>query len=237
MVNLIRVSINYEMRPLSAESNERRVLFDYWRDLKRLQIMDVPSDLIESHSVRPAIMKILREGIPDEGKSGELRHALNTKEIIKTLLDRNNIKMSQHSLYFHLKKLEEIGYIKVVARLREGRHNVAYYGRTSRILLRRDPTESIEKIEKGIQEMGKLVKLKGHQFDINQLNGLAEEYLGIMKSRDKALGEWMESNEELIYESGIDSYSLFKFIQTIDAISPEYVEFIRKVRDLFKIDL
>lgn len=213
------------------------MLFEYWKDLKRLQLMDVPSEIIESHPVRPAIMKILRAGIPDERESGKLRHALNTKEIMRALLDRHGIKMSQHSLYFHLNKLEEIGYIKVVARIREGRHNVAYYGRTSRTLLRRDPEESLEKYEKGLQEMGRLVKAKKPEFNMDQLNGLAEEYLEIMRGRDRALGEWMASNEELIYEAGIDSYSLFKFIQAMDVIAPEYLGFIKKVREMFEIDL
>ena len=222
---------------MSEERDERQVLFEYWRDLKRIQLMDVPSDIIESHPVRPAIMKILRAGIPDEGESGRLRHALNTKEIQRALLDRDGIKMSQHSLYFHLKKLEEIGYIKVVARILEGRHNVAYYGRTSRALLRRDPEESLEKYEKWLQEMGRLVKAKKPEFDVEQLKGLAEEYLGIMRRRDRALGEWMASNEELIYEAGIDSYSLFKFIQAMDVVAPENLEFIRKVREIFEMDL
>ena len=222
---------------MSDEKDERRVLFEYWRDLKRLQLMEVPSEIIESHPVRPAIMKILRVGIADEKESGKLRHALNTKEIMKTLLDRNGIKISQHSLYFHLNKLEEIGYIRVVARLREGRHNVAYYGRTSRTLLRRDPEESLEKYENWLQEMGKLLKAKRPEFDMNQLKGLAEEYLGIVRSRDRALGEWMASNEELIYEAGLDPYSLFKFIQAMDVTDPEYLRFIRKVRGLFELEL
>ena len=222
---------------MSDEKDKRRVLFEYWRDLKRLQLMEVPSEIIESHPVRPAIMKILRVGIADEKESGKLRHALNTKEIMKTLLDRNGIKISQHSLYFHLNKLEEIGYIRVVARLREGRHNVAYYGRTSRTLLRRDPEESLEKYENWLQEMGKLLKAKRPEFDMNQLKGLAEEYLGIMRSRDRALGEWMASNEELIYEAGLDPYSLFKFIQSMDVTDPEYLRFIRKVRGLFELEL
>lgn len=237
MVNLISISEKLGIETMSDEKDERRVLFEYWRDLKRLQLMEVPSEIIESHPVRPAIMKILRVGIPDEKESGKQRHALNTKEIMRTLRDKDGIKISQHSLYFHLNKLEEIGYIKVVARLREGRHNVAYYGRTSRTLLRRDPEESLEKYEKWLQEMGMLVKAKRPEFDTSQLNGLAEEYLGIMRRRDRALGEWMASNEELIYEVGVDPYSLFKFIQAMDVTDPEHLEFIRKVRELFEIDL
>ena len=224
------------MRILSDESDERRVLFDYWKDLKRLQLMDVPSEIIESHPVRPAIMKILRAGIPDERESGKLRHALNTKEIMKTLLDRDGIKMSLHNLYFHINKLEEIGYIKVVARILEGRHNVAYYGRTARSILRRDPEESLEKYERWFQEMGRLAKAKRPEFDMDQLEGLAEEYLGIMRRRDRAQGEWMASNEELIYQGGIDSYSIFEFIQAMDVMDSEYIGFIKKVRELFEID-
>jgi DNA-binding MarR family transcriptional regulator len=222
---------------LSDEKDERRVLFEYWRDMPLIQIHDVPSEIMESHRVRPAIMKILRAGIPDEKESGRLRHALNTKEIRRTLLDRDGIKMSQHNLYFHLNKLEEIGYIKVVARLLEGRHKVAYYGRTARSILRRDTEESLEKYEKWFQEMGRLSKSKRPEFDMDRLEGLAEEYLGIMRRRDRAQGEWMASNEESIYEGGIDSYSIFGLLQTLDVMDPELIGFIKKVRELFEVDL
>jgi len=222
---------------LSDEKDERRVLFEYWRDLPLVQIHDVPSEIIESHRVRPAIMKILRVGIPDERESGKLRHALNTKEIKKTLSDRLGIKMSQQNLYFHLKKLEEIGYIKVVAKILEGRHNVAYYGRTARTILRRDTEESLEKYERWFQEMGRLAKAKRPEFELDQLEGLAEDYLGIMRRRDRAQGEWMASNEEMLYEGGIDIYSIFKFIKAMDVMDPEYIGFIKKVRELLEIDL
>jgi DNA-binding MarR family transcriptional regulator len=222
---------------LSDETEDRSVLFEYWRDLPLVQIHDLPSEIIESHRVRPAIMKILRAGIPDEKESGRLRHALNTKEIRRTLLDREGIKMSQHNLYFHLNKLEEIGYIKVVARLLEGRHNVAYYGRTARSILRRDTEESLEKYERWFQEMGKVAKVKRPEFDMARLEGLAEEYLEIMRRRDRAQGEWMASNERLIYEGEIDSYSIFGLIQTMDVMDSEYIGFIKKVRELFEISL
>ncbi|MFB0557784.1 MAG: hypothetical protein ACETVY_01585 [Candidatus Bathyarchaeia archaeon] len=222
---------------MSDEKDGRRVLFEYWRDLPLVQIHDVPSEIMESHRVRPAIMKILRAGITDEKESRRLRHALNTKEIIRTLLDREGIKMSQHNLYFHLNKLEEIGYIKVGARILEGRHNVAYYGRTARTILRRDTEESLEKYERWFQEMGRLAKAKRPEFELDQLEGLAEDYLGIMRRRDRAMGEWMASNEEMIYEGGIDIYSIFKFIQAMDVMDPEYIGFIKKVRELFEIDL
>jgi DNA-binding PadR family transcriptional regulator len=182
-------------------------------------------------------MKILRAGITDEKEHGRLRHALNTKEIMRTLLDRDGIKMSQHNLYFHLNKLEEIGYIKVVARIREGRHNVAYYGRTARTILRRDTEESLEKYERWFQEMGRLAKSKRPEFDMNQLEGLAEEYLEFMRRRDRAQGDWMASNEESIYKGEIDSYSIFGLIQAMDVMDPEYIGFIKKVRELFEIDL
>jgi DNA-binding MarR family transcriptional regulator len=202
-----------------------------------IQIHDVPSEIMESHRVRPAIMKILRAGIPDERESGRLRHALNTKEIRRTLLDKDGIKMSQHNLYFHLNKLEEIGYIKVVARLLEGRHNVAYYGRTARTILRRDTEESLEKYERWFQEMGRLAKSKRPEFDMDRLEGLAEEYLGIMRKRDRAQGEWMASNEESIYEGGIDGYSIFGLLQVLDVMDSEYIGFIKKIRELFEVDL
>ncbi len=215
----------------------RKILYDFWKELPLVKIFDVPSEIMESHQVRPAIMRILREGVPDDEESGRLRHALNNKEIVNTLLERNGIRMTQQNLYFHLNKLEEIGYIKVVAKIREGRHNVAYYGRTSRIILRRDPEESLEKYERWFHEMGKLAKAREPKFNVDQLEGLAEEYLGIMRRRDRAQGEWMASNEELIYERGIDIYTIFKFLKAMDVMDPEYIGFIKKVRELFEIDL
>jgi hypothetical protein len=58
------------------------------------------------------------------------------------------------------------------------------------------------------------------------------ELLEIKKRRDRALGEWMASNEALMNTEGIDNLIVFGFLKVIDSVNPEYVQFYRKVADL-----
>jgi DNA-binding transcriptional ArsR family regulator len=221
---------------MSGEKGERRVLYDFWDNLPPVIVLNAPSKFMTSHPARPAVLRILREGVEEAG-SEKPRHALSPKEIRKLLHERDGIEMSQTNLYFHLKKLVETGFITVVARLLEGRHRVAYYGRSARSILNRDPEESLERYRRRFQELGRLTKAKRPEFDMESLEGLAEEFLRIKQGRDREQGEWMGRNEELMTEQRIDAYTVYEFIKVLDILDPEYVAFIRKTRELLGVDL
>lgn len=218
----------------SATSEKRSNLFDFWDELPNVAMLELPSKLMSSHKVRPAILKILREGLED---SGRIRHGLNVKEIKGLLQEIEGINMSQTNLYFHLGVLEKNGLIKIVERITEGRHKVAYYGRTAKGIITRDPEESLENYRKRFMWAGRFAKVENPEINLDQMMLLADEYLRTKQRRDKALGKWLSNHEEKISSHNISFYELFEFIKTLDSVNPEYVAFLRKVAEILKIEL
>jgi len=197
------------------------------------------SKVLSSHPARPAILRILREGVVDrfDEEPGErARHALKADEI-RARLKEEGIKMSKTNLYFHLGVLVENDLVKVVAKMLEGRHRVAYYGRTARGIIHRDPEESLQDYRRRFLEAGRLAKAKRPDLDLGVVEGLAEEFLRIKQRRDAALTDWMAGNEALMSEHGINFYVVFEFMKSLDAINPEYVQFLRKVAEKLGIEM
>ena len=208
----------------------RKILYDFWDELPPVTLLSLSSKVLSSHPARPAIIRALREGVVDhldEEPRERVRRALKADEI-RALLKEREIKVSKTSLYFHLGVLEEHSLIKVVAKVLEGRHKVAYYGRTARGFIHRDPEESLEKYRRYFEEAGRLGKAKQPGLDLGVVEGLAEEYLRIKQRRDAALADWMAENEGLLNEHEIDFYAVFEFIKSLDSVSPEYVEFLKE---------
>jgi DNA-binding transcriptional ArsR family regulator len=217
----------------------RKILYEFWDELPPITLLSLSSKVLSSHPARPAIIRVLREGVVDhydEEPRERVRRALKADEI-RTLLNERGIKVSKTSLYFHLGVLEEQRLIKVVAKILEGRHRVAYYGRTARGFIHRDPEESLEKYRRYFEEAGRLAKAKRPGLDLSVVEGLAEEYLRIKQRRDTALADWMIANEEIMNENEVDFYSVFEFIKSLDSVSTEYVEFLRRVSETMGIEL
>ncbi|MCW4049848.1 MAG: hypothetical protein NWE89_08940 [Candidatus Bathyarchaeota archaeon] len=77
----------------------------------------------------------------------------------------------------------------IIKRITEGKHKVAYFSRTAKGIITRDPEESLENFTAKFMEAKKHVKAKHPEFNIDQMRQLAEEYLRIKQRREKALGE------------------------------------------------
>ena len=221
------------------ELGERGTLYEFWEGLPPVTVLALPSKVLSSHPARPAILRVLREGVVDcfeEEPLERKRHALKAEEV-RAGIKEQGVKMSKTSLYFHLGVLEEHGLIKVVSKVLEGRHMVAYYGRTARGFIHRDPEENLEKYRRYFEEAGRLAKANRPGLDLRGVEELAEEYMGILQRRDAVLADWMADNEELIIENDVDFYSVFEFIKSLDSTSPEYVEFMGKVSKTLGIEL
>ena len=219
---------------ISETSNEREILLCYWDELPNVIQFELPSKVLYSHKARGAILNLLREGIEDRDRT---RHALKAEEIRRDLKDRVGIKMSQTNLYFHLGVLEEYGVIKIVVKITEGRHKVAYYGRTSKALLTRNPEESLERYSNRFVEAGRWTKTKYPDFGLGQMGVLAEEYLRIKQERDRVLSKWLDQNEELLRLNDIDLGQVFELLKTLDSVNPVYVDFLNKIRETLKIEI
>ncbi|MHA2232333.1 MAG: hypothetical protein ACXAB4_07565, partial [Candidatus Hodarchaeales archaeon] len=163
------------------ENEEYQTLYDFWESLPNVTFIEITGKNYKSHPVRPAIMAILREGIIEEGDNkeaeGKRRYGLNSQEILDLLNEKDEkirgkyglndeklrdfIPISKTNLYFHLDKLEKAGFIKEIAKILEGRHKVAYYGRTSRIFYLEDSIKALNYYRELLNEFAAFSELQG----------------------------------------------------------------------------
>ena len=144
--------------------------------------------------------------------------------------------MSQTNLYFHLNTLEEAGAITVVARLPEGRHKVAYYGRVGRLILPRDPEESLATYRRRFQELAKLVKAKEPDADVSELEGLPEEYLRVKMRKDRMLADWISKQDPAMNREGIDGILIYELLKDVSSIEPKNIRLLKRIADLVEAD-
>jgi len=140
--------------------------------------------------------------------------------------------MSQTNLYFHLNTLEEAGAIKVVARLPEGRHRVAYYGRVGRLILPRDPEQSLATYRRRFQEIAKLVRAKNPGVDTSELEGLPEEYLRVKMRKDRIMADWISRQDPAMSREGIDGTLIYELLKDIFSIEPGNIRLLKRIAAL-----
>jgi len=236
-------------------NKKREILYSFWESLPPLKVIPQPEEEIYGHKTRLYVVRILRMGISEQGDSPKRRRALNAREILKMLkqigseeqieeeglfaFDENQEEtkaISLQSLYFHLQRLEEAGLIQTVTILREGRHNTAYYGRTARIFLHTDPKKNENKIARAFTAITELVTSKIPNFDQVRMEELLERLLLFETQRRERISKWLTQYESTIIEKNIDLTSLFKFMELIDTINPDYIKIFQDLLNTVSLD-
>ncbi|NHJ01411.1 MAG: ArsR family transcriptional regulator [Candidatus Heimdallarchaeota archaeon] len=235
-------------------NNKRNILYSFWESLPPLKVIPQPEEEIYAHEARLSIIRILRMGILEEENGPKRRRALNAREILKLFKQNQAITqetdkekdvtprlektqeefkpLSLQSLYFHLQKLEEAGLIQTVTILREGRHNTAYYGRTARIFLHTDPKKNELKIAQAFSAIIKFVSVNNPTFDKNRIEELLERLLLFEAQRRERISKWLTMHESTVIDHNIDLTSLFKFMELIDNINPNYIQIYRDLLEV-----
>lgn len=232
-------------------SHKRDILYNFWESLPPLKVITQPEDEIYAHPARKHVIQILRTGILEQEKNLLRRRALNAREILKQVkLKQEDIQeevdkedksseepktTSLQSLYFHLQKLEEAGLIQTVTILREGRHNTAYYGRTARIFLHTDPKKNEQKIAGAFSAMTQLVTTMNPNFDREKMEALLEKLFLFESQRRERISTWLTTHETTIIDNNIDLTNLFKFMELIDTINPDYIQIFRNLLEVLNL--
>ena len=165
------------------------------------------------------------------------RRALSAKEILNYLRKEGEKQLSLHSVYFHLQKFVDAGYLKTIVILKEGRHNVTYFGRTARIFTYTDEEEYIKKNIRLFNEFAKVIKLKYPQRDLTGLDELVKDYVRLVNERDKRINEWVAKNENYLTECNPDIIEFAYILNVLDLANPEYYEIAKKLTELFEIKI
>jgi DNA-binding PadR family transcriptional regulator len=232
--------------------HKRDILYSFWESLPPLKVIIQTEEEIYAHKARRHIIQILRRGLLEQEDNVTRRRALNAREILKllqqkqldTLEDASNQEKGQdasktislQSLYFHLQKLEEAGLLQTVTILREGRHNTAYYGRTARIYLHTDPKKNESKITEAFQAISEFASIISPKFEKAKMEELLEKFLLFEDQRRERISTWLTQYESMIIEYDIDLTGLFKFMELIDTINPDIIKLFQEIIELLSFE-
>ncbi|NHJ05253.1 MAG: ArsR family transcriptional regulator [Candidatus Heimdallarchaeota archaeon] len=229
---------------------DRKILYTFWDSLPEKKIVvDYDEDFFK-HFARKITFRLLGEGIREKLPNGEIvtRKALNVQEIlqeINELLDkkfkvkeeREKFDLSLHSLYFHLQKLEEVGFIKTIAILKEGRHNVAYYARSAKVVLFKDVFTEDEKIKIAFTSMLKLISSRNPDLDSTLFMEFYYKFNEINKVSLEKIQRKIAEFQDQIYEANIDPNDIQRFFTLINQINPEFVKLFNEIMNYLQLEL
>lgn len=228
-------------------------LFSFIKGIAEVKVLELPKGFNEP-PIRPAIMKVLREGIVDE-ITKQKRFALNAREI-KQELDKDKVlinklrqrkqqtqqkedlpsEISYTNLYFHLNRLLEVGAIQTVVIAIERSHRIAYYGRTAHVILIRFPETELVKLKEMFAEFSKLVKVLTPDINKEEIERIPEQYYNLQMERVKRIAHWVADHADIIREQNLDTTTIFSALKTIDIINPEYQKVLGKLIDYLPKD-
>ncbi|MFX0151380.1 MAG: winged helix-turn-helix domain-containing protein [Candidatus Hodarchaeota archaeon] len=218
-------------------TNERKILYDYWDEIPAMKFFDVGKVYYSAHPSRPAILRILKEGIIDDNLDTHstpiIRYALNTIEIQRLLKERRDIKISRTNLYFHLNTLEKIGLIKVVTTILEGPHKrnkTKYYGRVARTLFVGSLEISTKKYEGMFVEFRKLANCLNIELPSNY-SELPKYIVEMNQNLYQRLAKWLIKNEELIIKENLEMSELFDFLKFIIRVNLIYFTNLKDISE------
>jgi hypothetical protein len=232
------------------DPKERKILHTFWDALpEKTIIVDYEDDFFK-HFARKSTFNILGKGIREKLPDGEIvtRKALNAQEILQEINDvldlkfkikeeREKYDLSLHSLYFHLQKLEEVGFIKTVAILKEGRHNVAYYSRPAKVVLFKDTFTEDENIRNAFTSMMKLASILNPDLDASKTKEFYDRFNEINKKNLDQIQRKIANFQDQIYEANIDPNDIQRFFTLLNQINPDYVKLFSEVLEYLQLEL
>ena len=229
----------------------RQILYDFWDKLPQIKLVKDAEKIYYAHTVRILILKSLGEGLKDEpeieGKKIKIRRALNAQEIYQRVqdykkekrqidgVDWKGFEVSLNNLYFHLQKMEEADLIHTVTILREGRHNVSYYGRTAQVLVFRVDYEEYEKIKNAFNVIKEISDHIG--IDSQKIQEFYQRYITIGQNHTKKLFEHLAQYEKALETTAVDPGDILNFFELLYTVSPEYIELLSEISNYLGIEL
>lgn len=185
---------------LSAQLSlsEKQKLVEYYDTVPLLHSVDY--HLVTKHTKkieRNLILKALSAGKLDP-EFNKTRHALSVNEIILILKNNFEFETAKSNLYYHVKKLAEIGLITKVRTITVGNISTNYYGKTSKLIWYKD----FEKIEDHSHFTDDSLSILIQRMDKNQ----TIESIGDIKRKLSTLDRyyhnefmsWVQENEKYL---------------------------------------
>jgi len=220
------------------EQEKKELLYSYWEKLPLVVSIDIPSEEVLTHDVKSIILYTIRKGKEEKWIDGSkrIRYAFSAKEILDMANKKLDEKMKLQSMYFHLQKMQEFGLIEVVTTLHEGRHNIAYFGRTARGFLFESKKERT-KYDDYFTEAGRFAKALNPKVSEEQFKDFLKKFKSINSESDKLMKQWLEDRADFINENNIDSATMYSFLRRIYYHNKEMTDLMGKVADLIGLKI
>ena len=235
------------------DPRDRKILYSFWDSLPKLKFVKDAEKIYYAHDARILILKTLGEGLKekDEGTGGGdvIRRALNIQEIFQRIqvykkekrqiesIDWKDFDISLHNLYFHIQKLEEAGLIQTIAILREGKHNVSYYGRRAQVMIFRIDYEEYEKIKNAFHAMAKLVPFVDSNFKTEDINEFYNRYVSIGKGQVRKLFEQLATFQTALDKTDVDPVDIVNFLELLTTVNSEFITLLKEMADYFNLEI
>lgn len=198
------------------EGQEWQKVYEFWKDVPTIiEIKQETFNKVVNQEFRGAILDILRKGIVDEyTQENELprRHAMSAPEMLPKIREKLESEVKLSNVYFHLEKLEKANLIREVVKKLEGKHNITYYGRTSKFIICRKSEDSEPHELKFLNSVYKLTETMKIDIDKQKLNKIAEKIQSRTDELYQMEKEWIKNNHETLFELDIDVLVLFDFM-------------------------
>ncbi len=232
---------------------DRQVLYDFWNKLPPIKLVKDAEKIYYAHTVRILILKSLGEGLSEASERPDsqkiIRRALSAQEIYQRVqhykeikrqidgVDWKDFEVSLNNLYFHIQKMEEANLIQTIAILREGRHNVSYYGRTAQVLVFRIDYEEYEKVKNAFSAMVEITPHMDSDLDPQKIQEFYQRYISIGQNYTKKLFENLTHYEEALKITAVDPGDILNFLELLHTVSPEYIELLKEMTDYLDLQL
>jgi hypothetical protein len=233
----------------SKYTEEKGYFFDFWEDLELLKEFTAEdfSTFSEKSKVRGMIVAVLREGIEDKyPMTNEIkkRRALTGKEILegvnrklKEQFKEEHVEIKKANLFFHLKKLEDLGFVEEIGYLQRGRRRTTYYGRSAKIFVSmvRDKSHMINSFEN--PDFVTFLQRLNPNIPINQIENTLDKVRLVNRQTSNYYNTWTRKREKDFADLELDFPEILKIAYMINTYRDDVVEGLQELALLMKLDV
>jgi len=228
---------------IKDEFKERKILFEFWKDVPTIGFRDESLFSIMNQEIRGEILDILREGIladksAFENGKARRRYALNAEELRDHISDRLKKQVKLSNVYFHLQKLKEIDCIHELTSIREKRngreYNVTYFARTAKLFSH--SIQDSDKIRNKLNALRdlfiRLLPSLNPKIDKETILNLFDEIYQYRLEREQLRFTWLEKHADLLTDLEFDILIIDDFLMELDGSDSNGSRLYSQIADL-----
>ncbi|MHA1451196.1 MAG: hypothetical protein ACTSP4_17480, partial [Candidatus Hodarchaeales archaeon] len=190
---------------------------------------------IIEQEIRSTIIRILRAGVESENNNTK-RHALCAKELLVILETKLGTPIKLTNVYFHLQKLVDQDFLKIVATPMEGKHHISYYGISAKFFLFKDQQRSTDKRKKTLKQLADIVLHLNKGIARKEIIEIIDKFEASMDMKTERIVSWIKKHEATLISLEIDFSDMHFLLQEILAHDSKNIELAGKLLKLLALE-